>query len=205
MKLPHHERYGYSPIHKRPVYEWPNGGRIAFTLCNNIEQFAFRAGLGGDSAVQNAPQTQRNYAWREYGNRVGIWAYFDLLDSYDLPASHNINSAVLEACPDLVERLNQRGDEYIAHGRTNAERQDVLWEEDEARLIAECTEVITRLAGKRPTGWMGPYVAQSRVTLDLLQEAGYEYVLDWTGRRTINRSGCVRAPGASCRCLIRWS
>ena len=179
MKLPHHERYGYSPIHKRPVYEWPNGSRIAFTLCNNIEHFAFRAGLGGDSALQNAPQTQRNYAWREYGNRVGIWAYFDLLDSYGLPASHNINSALLEACPDLVERLNQRGDEYIAHGRTNAERQDVLWEEDEARLIAECTEVLTRLAGKRPTGWMGPYLAQSRVTLDLLQEAGYEYVLDW--------------------------
>ncbi len=113
------------------------------------------------------------------GNRVGIWEYFDLLDSYRLPASHNINSAVLEACPDLVERLNQRGDEYIAHGRTNAERQDVLWEDDEARLITECTEVITQLAGKRPTGWMGPYVAQSGVTLDLLQEAGYEYVLDW--------------------------
>jgi allantoinase len=84
--------------------------------------------LGGDSAVIGAPQTQRNYAWREYGNRVGIWAYFDLLDEYKLPASHNVNSAVLQGCPDLVERLNQRGDEYIAHGRTNAERQDVLWE-----------------------------------------------------------------------------
>ena len=132
-----------------------------------------------DSAVQNALQTQRNYAWRVYCNRVGILAYSDLLDSYDLPASHNINSAVPEACLDLVERLNQRGDEYIAHGRTNAERQDVLWEEDERRLIAECTEVLMRLAGKRPTGWMGPYVAQSRVTPDLLQGAEYEYVLDW--------------------------
>ena len=94
-------------------------------------------------------------------------------------ASHNVNSAVLEACPQIVERLNRRGDEYVGHGRTNGERQDVLWEEDEARLIAECTEVLTRLSGKRPTAWMGPYLAHSAVTLDLLKEAGYACVMDW--------------------------
>ena len=179
MKLPRHDRYDYSPIHKRPVYEWPNGSRLAFTVCNNIEQFAFLAALGSDSAAGAGPQNQRNYAWRDYGNRVGIWNYLDVLDEYQLPGSHNVNSAVLEACPDIVERLNERGDEYVGHGRTNAERQDVLWEEDEARLIAECTEVLTRLSGKRPQGWLGPYIAQSRCTLDLLKEAGYSYVMDW--------------------------
>jgi allantoinase len=179
MKLPQHDRYDYSAIHKRPTYEWPNGARMAFTLCNNIEHFAFRAGMGSDSAVPTSPQSQRNYGWRDYGNRVGIWSYFDLLDEYGLPASHNINSAALDACPDLVSRLNQRGDEYVGHGRTNAERQDVLWEQDEARLIAECTEVLTRAAGTPPRGWLGPYVAQSACTLDLLKEAGYGYVMDW--------------------------
>lgn len=179
MKLPEHDRYSYSAIHRRPTYEWRNGARLAFTICNNIEYFAFRAGLGSDNAAPGAPQTQRNFAWRDYGNRVGIWAYFDLLDEYGLPASHNINSAVLEACPEISERLNQRGDEYIGHGRTNAERQDVLWEEDEARLIAECTAVLTKYAGKAPRGWLGPYIVQSAHTLDLLKEAGYEYVMDW--------------------------
>jgi allantoinase len=96
-----------------------------------------------------------------------------------LPAAHNVNSVVLEQCPDIVERLNGRGDEYVGHGRTNSERQDVLWEEDEARLIAECTEVLARLSGRRPEGWLGPYIAQSAVTLDLLKEAGYRYVMDW--------------------------
>jgi len=86
---------------------------------------------------------------------------------------------VLEACPDIVERLNGRGDEYVGHGRTNSERQDILWEEDEARLIAQSTEIVTRLTGKRPEGWLGPYLAESGVTLDLLKEAGYRYVMDW--------------------------
>jgi peptidoglycan/xylan/chitin deacetylase (PgdA/CDA1 family) len=96
-----------------------------------------------------------------------------------LPGAHNVNSAVLEACPQIVARLNARGDEYVGHGRSNAERQDGLWEEDEARLIAECTEVVARLSGRRPEGWLGPGLAESRVTPDLLKEAGYRYVMDW--------------------------
>jgi allantoinase len=179
MKLPRHGRYEYSPIVDRPVYDWPDGKRLAVTLCNNIEHFAFGTGLGSDSATGTAVQSQRNYAWRDYGNRVGIWNYFELLDEYGLPASHNVNSAVLEECPAIVRRLNERGDEYIGHGRTNAERQDGMWEEDEARMIAECTAVITRLSGKPPQGWLGPHLAQSRSTLDLLKEAGYLYVMDW--------------------------
>ncbi len=163
MRLPTHGRYDYTPLPSRPVYEWPNGTRLAFALCNNIEHFAFRAGLGSDTTAANAAQTQRNYAWRDYGNRVGIWHYFDLLDEFGLPGSHNVNSAALDACPEIALRINRRGDEYIGHGRTNAERQDALWEEDEARLIAESTAAIAKHAGKPPRGWMGPYFAQSRL------------------------------------------
>jgi peptidoglycan/xylan/chitin deacetylase (PgdA/CDA1 family) len=86
---------------------------------------------------------------------------------------------VLEACPEIGERLKARGDEFVGHGRTNSERQDILWEEDERRLIAECTEILARVSGQRPEGWLGPYIAQSAVTLDLLKEAGYRYVMDW--------------------------
>ena len=179
MKLPAHNRYDYVPIHKRPQYQWPEGARLAVTFCSNIEYFAFRAGLGVDPSGNPEPQSHRNFAWRDYGNRVGLWHYLDLLDEFGLPGAHNVNSAVLEAFPDIVERLRGRGDEFVAHGRTNAERQDVLWEEDEARLIAECTDVITRLSGKRPEGWLGPGLAESGTTPDLLKEAGYRYLMDW--------------------------
>jgi allantoinase len=181
MKVPRHNRYDYSAITHRPTYEWPNGTRLAVCINNNIEDFAFRAGLGADSTAQTAapPQTTRNYAWRDYGNRVGIFSYLDVLDEYAIPGAHNVNSLVLENCPAIVEALNARGDEYVGHGRTNAERQDGWWEEDEARMIKECTEVVRRLSGKPVKGWLGPFLAQSAVTLDLLKEAGYTYVMDW--------------------------
>ena len=179
MKLPSHGRYDYVPITKRPVYDWPEGKRLAVFFCNNIEHFAFGAGVGVGPTGAAATQTQVTYAWRDYGNRVGMWHYLDLLDEFGLPGAHNVNSAVLEACPDIVERLNGRGDEYVGHGRSNSERQDGLWEDDEARLIAESSEVIARLSRRRPEGWLGPGLAESRATLDLLKEAGYPYVMDW--------------------------
>lgn len=33
--------------------------------------------------------------------------------------------------------------------------------------------------GQAPKGWLGPWISHSHVTPDLLQEAGYEYLLDW--------------------------
>ncbi|MDB5820318.1 MAG: polysaccharide deacetylase [Rhizobacter sp.] len=179
MKLPYHHRYDFSPIVERPVYDWPGGKRVAVFLCNNIEFFAFSAGLGTDSADGAAKQNQRNWGWKDYGNRVGLWRYLDLLDEFGIPGAHNVNSAVFEHCPGIAERLVARGDEIIGHGRSNAERQDVLWEEDEARLIGECTQVLTRMTGRQPKGWLGPYLAETGVTLDLLVEAGYEYVMEW--------------------------
>ncbi len=179
MKLPAHTRYDYVPIPKRPQYEWPGGARLAVFFCNTIEVFAVGAGYGGDSTGAPSAQKRRNYSSRDYGNRVGLWYYLDLLDEFGLPGAHAVNSAALESCPEIVTRLNARGDEYIGHGGTNSERRDALCEEDEARLIAECTEILSRLSGRRPEGWLGPYRALSAVTPDLLKEAQYRYVMDW--------------------------
>jgi len=178
-ELRRHSRYDYSPIVDRPIYDWPNGKRLAVCICNNIEVFSFLDGLGSDSASISAPQTTRNYAWRDYGNRVGQWYLFDLLDEFGLPASHNFNSLLFEECPQIADRIIARDDEFIGHGRTNAERQDSLSEDDERALINEATAAIKAYTGKAPGGWLGPYLAQTPVTLDLLKEAGYRYVLDW--------------------------
>jgi peptidoglycan/xylan/chitin deacetylase (PgdA/CDA1 family) len=86
---------------------------------------------------------------------------------------------LFDECPQIVERIKQRGDEMVGHGRTNAERQDKLSEDEERQLIVESTDRIKAFTGVSPAGWMGPYFAQSTVTLDLLKEAGYSYTLDW--------------------------
>jgi peptidoglycan/xylan/chitin deacetylase (PgdA/CDA1 family) len=178
--LPTHSRYAHSSIPTRPTYDWPGGKRLAFYVALNVEQFAFMAGRGNDPHTrQNPAQTTRNYAWRDYGLRVGIWRLLALFDELNLPATIMFNSLVGELYPDIVARLRDRGDDIVAHGRTNAENLNALWEPDEARIIAETTESIAKSFGTRPTGWMGPGAQESRVTCDLIREAGYTHTLGW--------------------------
>jgi peptidoglycan/xylan/chitin deacetylase (PgdA/CDA1 family) len=180
LKLPSHGRYAYSPIEKRAVYDWPSGKRLAFYIGLNIEHFAFMAGIGNDPFTRAAgPQTQRNYAWRDYGLRVAVWRIFEMLDELQIPATILLNSLVCEHYPDVIDRIRARGDTICAHGRTNAELGNALWEHDEARIIAESTETIEKCFGTRPRGWMGPAAAESRNTPDLLVEAGYTHTLGW--------------------------
>ncbi|MEM9146218.1 MAG: polysaccharide deacetylase family protein [Pseudomonadota bacterium] len=177
-----HDRYDHSALPERAVYDWPGGRRLAVCVSTNIERFAFLDGLGSDHTALGAPQSVRNYAWRDYGNRVGLWSLLELLDALDLPAAHNVNAHAALDDPALVARLRARlaqGDEIVAHGRSNAERQDALTEAAETRLIAETTEVLAQTFGVRPEGWLGPYLAQSPHTPDLLAEAGYRYLQDW--------------------------
>ena len=86
LKLPGHTRYAYSPIVERKDYNWPGGKRLAFYVALNIEHFAFGAGLGMDP-VRSGQQTTRNFAWRDYGNRIGNWRLFEILDELKLPAT----------------------------------------------------------------------------------------------------------------------
>jgi peptidoglycan/xylan/chitin deacetylase (PgdA/CDA1 family) len=181
MDLPTHGRYGYRAITDRPDYDWPGGRRLAVYIGLNLEHFAFGAGLGAKLAPSLGEPDVLNYAWRDYGNRVGVWRMLEIFDALKLPAGVLVNSEIYGYCPEVVAAFRARGDEIVAHGRTNAERQGALDEAEEKALIEEATAVLAAAEGKAPAGWLGPWISESAVTPDLLQEAGYTYVLDWCG------------------------
>ncbi len=179
MELPTHGRYDYVPIRGRKVYDWPNKTRLAVYIAVNVEHFAFGEGLGAELAPGGPQPDILNFAWRDYGNRVGIWRLLDLFDDLRVPSCCLINSSIYDYCPAVPGAFRSRGDEIVAHGRTNSERQSTLGEAEERQLIMETTSVIARHEGRAPKGWLGPWIAQSRATPDLLKECGYEYLLDW--------------------------
>jgi len=179
MTLPGHGRYDYSPIVGRPGYSWPGGARLAVYVGLNLEHFAFGEGLGAELAPGGQQPDVLNYAWRDYGNRVGAWRMIELLDALGWPCSVILNSEIYDYAPQLAAAFRARGDEFIGHGRSNSERQGILDEEGERALIGEATAAIACHEGRAPAGWLGPWISQSRTTPDLLQEAGYSYLLDW--------------------------
>jgi len=179
MTRAHHGRYDYSALPARPVYDWPGGKRLAVYIALNLETFSFGEGLGARLAPALGEPDVLNYSWRDYGNRVGAWRLRDAFDELGLPASVLVNSWLYDEAPELIAAFRNRGDEIVAHGRNNSERQGAMSEQQEAAVIAEVTARISTEEGRPPTGWLGPWISQSRVTPDLLAEAGYAYCLDW--------------------------
>lgn len=177
--LRYHDRAQYSGLVERPVYDWPDGSRLAVYVALNVEHWAFAEGEGSVVAPGEPWPNVRAWAWREYGNRVGIWYLLELFEELGLPVAVNLNSAVYDHCPEVVVPFRKRNDEIVGHGRTNGERQASYDEEGERALIAEATDAFTRHEGKPPRGWLGPYFSQTLITPDLLKEAGYVYTLDW--------------------------
>jgi allantoinase len=179
MNLRHHGRYDYVPLRGRPDYGWPGDKRLAVYFALNLEHFSFGEGLGAELAPGGPQPDVLNYAWRDYGNRVGAWYLHDAFDALQLPMAALVNSSMYDYAPELVAAHRQRGDEIVGHGRTNAERQGTLDEAAEKLLIAEATERLAKAEGQAPEGWLGPWISHSHATPDLLVEAGYKYLLDW--------------------------
>jgi hypothetical protein len=164
---------------QRPDFDWPSGRRLAIHICLNLEHFAYGEGLGISYSPGLPHPNTYNWAWREYGNRVGVWRLLELFDEFSLPISLLLNSEVYDHCPEVVGAFRARGDEIVGHGRTNSEHQNDFDEDGERKLIADVTSAIERHEGRKPKGWLSPGVNPSNVTPDLLQEAGYNYILDW--------------------------
>ena len=177
--LPTHGRFDYLPITRRPRYRWPGGAGLAVYLGFNIEHFAFGEGLGAGIGPGSPQPDVLNYSWREYGNRVGAWRCLELFDSLCLPAAALINTALYDHCPELVAACAARGDELVGHGHSNAERQGVLDEAAERELLLQCRQQMQHHSGVLPAGWLSPWISESRLTPDLLAEAGYGYTLNW--------------------------
>ena len=177
--LPCHGRFDYSPITQRKPYRWPGGAGLAVYLGFNIEHFAFGEGMGANLGPVSPHPDVLNHSWREYGNRVGAWRCLELFDQLGLPAAALINTALYDHCPELVAACVARGDELVGHGHSNAERQGVLDEISERKLLADCRHIMQKQSGQAAAGWLSPWISESLITPDLLVETGYNYTLNW--------------------------
>lgn len=182
--LASHGRYRYLGIHdpSRPRYAWPGGKQLAVYLGLNLEHFEFGRGLGAKLAPSAEPDVL-NFAWRDYGNRVGVWRCIEMFGALGLPLGVLVNASLYDYCPEVLAAVRAEryppGAEIIAHGHTNAERQGDMPLAAEREMIERCTERIALEEGCAPRGWLSPWISESADTPDLLAATGYDYTLNW--------------------------
>src|SRR5574338_822257 len=175
-----HGRYEYSAISRRPRFRLPNSARIAVWVTPNVEHFHW-----GKPAMSMTPMTAGltpdvlNYAWRDYGARVGIWRVMEILERQGFKATAALNSEVCTQYPAIIEEGNRLGWEWMAHGTSNSTLHTGMPADAERPVIAEVLATIARHTGKKCRGWLGPALTETDNTLDLLAEAGVDWVADW--------------------------
>ena len=174
------ERITYSPISSRAPLKLPDCKRMAVWVIVNVEEWDINQTMprtvltppAGGSPMPDIP----NWAWHEYGNRVGFWRMLKVFDDFKIPAALAINGSAIAAYPQISDAAKARNWEFMGHGFTQRNMQKVENEQDDIRKTADVIEAAT---GRRPRGWLGPGLTESWNTPDLLKQEGYEYVCDW--------------------------
>jgi allantoinase len=173
-------RYEDSLIIERKAFQWPGGKTLAIWIIPNVETWDFQSAAGAAiSPAGNAVPDIINYAWREYGMRVGLWRIADALDALGLRATVALNSDVCHAFPRAIEQMKRRKWEFMGHGITNSKTLANVPLEEEQRTVREVLRTIEQASGEKPRGWLGPGLTETFNTPDVLAQEGVQYVGDW--------------------------
>jgi allantoinase len=178
VRLP--ERVPYSAIVDRKPLPLPDGARIAVWTIVNVEEWSIERPMPrtvlsppfGQPLLPDLP----NWAWHEYGMRVGFWRFYEVLQKFGIRPTLAINGSVCRSYPRVAKAALDAGWEFMGHGFVQRPMHHV---EDQRAAIRDTIAAIREFTGKAPRGWESPGLTETEVTADLLAEAGIEYVADW--------------------------
>ena len=175
------QRLGFSTPFHRPALRAPAGTRLILWPVVNIEEWEIERPMprqvspppgGATGAVPDVP----NWAWHEYGMRVGFWRLLKAFEQYNIKPTVSINAKVCETCPQVAEAARDSGWEFLAHCYVQMPIHKI---EDQPAMIKQSLDTLERFLGKRPRGWLGPGRTQTMETLDHVATAGFDWFADW--------------------------
>ena len=174
------ERLPYSAIIDRPRLPLPNNGRIAVWTIVNVEEWSIdypmpRQVLSPPRGEPLVPDLA-NWAWHEYGMRVGFWRILETIQSIGQRATLATNGSVCKTYPRIIEAALEANWEIMGHGFLQGPMHKVP---DQRQAIRDTIEAIRSVTGKPPRGWESPGLTETFETPDLLAEEGIEYIAYW--------------------------
>jgi peptidoglycan-N-acetylglucosamine deacetylase len=109
-----------------------------------------------------------------FAGEVGSPRLLNLFKKYNLRTTWFIPGHSAETFPDEMKAVAEAGHEVGVHGYSH-ENPIAMTREQEEAILDKCLDVLTKLSGKRPTGYVAPWWEFSPVTNELLLERGIKY------------------------------
>ena len=174
------QRVPYEPIVNRAPFKLPGNARVAVWTIVNVENWQPTGPMPrtvlpppmGQPLLPDVP----NWAWHEYGMRVGFWRFVEVLKARNIKASFAVNGSAIEVYRAACEAARAADWDFMGHGFVQKPMHKV---EDQALAIQQTIDAIREFTGKPPRGWESPGLTNTDDTLDFLAECGIEYVADW--------------------------
>jgi peptidoglycan/xylan/chitin deacetylase (PgdA/CDA1 family) len=174
------DRIPYQALVDRPKLTLPGGKRLAVWVILNVEEWRIEGPMPrtvlpppmGQPLLPDVP----NWSWHEYGMRAGFWRQHAALTARGIPVTLAINGNVCRSYPRVAGAGLEAGWEFMGHGFLQGPMHRLP---DQRKAIHDAVEAIAAFTGTRPRSWESPGLTETDETLDLLREAGIEYVADW--------------------------
>jgi peptidoglycan/xylan/chitin deacetylase (PgdA/CDA1 family) len=152
--------YGEFP----PDPQWPGDAVIAVNFNLNVEGGGESTLANGDAVSEGmlndigVPAVKRRRvplveSVFEYGSRRGVWRVLDAFRNFSVPISVLGVARALEQNSDLARAFVERGHEVVSHGYRWIDYGAVA-ESVEREHIRRAVDIITKLTGTPPVGWM---------------------------------------------------
>jgi allantoinase len=129
------QRLPYAAIVDRPKLALPGGARVAVWVIVNVEEWSDEramprtvlpppsSGNAGQPLLPDLP----NWAWHEYGMRVGFWRFLDCLKALDIRATLAINGSVCRTYPRVAKAALDAGWEFMRRSTSWRARESSMW------------------------------------------------------------------------------
>ncbi|MBT1001557.1 polysaccharide deacetylase [Paenarthrobacter sp. DKR-5] len=109
-----------------------------------------------------------------FSGEVGGPRLLRLFEKYGLNTTWFVPGHSLETFPDLTRMIVEAGHEIGVHGYSH-ENPIAMTREQETAILDRSIELIEKVSGRRPTGYVAPWWEFSPVTNEILLERGIKY------------------------------
>jgi peptidoglycan/xylan/chitin deacetylase (PgdA/CDA1 family) len=174
------ERLRYTAPADRPKHSLPGGQKLILWSVVNIENWLIenpmpRQVLVAPTAAVLQPDLP-NWAWHEYGMRVGFWRFLEMFERLSIRPTLSINGSVIEAYPRVATAARDAGWEFMGHGWVQVPTHKMP---DQREAVTRTVKTITDFTGRACHGWLGPGLTETLETPDLLAAAGITWLGDF--------------------------
>ena len=180
--LPYKERH--FPFDKRTAARdriWPNGARMALVHYCALEQRDWNYSRSGTAAGRTLAAGKEPLDVRTsiaYGGEIALRRLRNIWKELGLTITQLVTASYAEDFPEIVKELADLGHEINNHTYSYSIATVDKTYDQQREEIRDCTQILQRLTGQKPVGWLSQGAGCDENTVAALADEGYLYHCD---------------------------